>query len=508
MGGKGANIMSLTITNRTALLAIGILALTAAAGADDLALKVNANRGQVYLGESFILEITLSGSSQAAEPDLSRIKNCRIKPLGSQNISHYSITIVNGRPKKEGFFGRISSYEITPTAAGTLQVGPVSVSVEGRTLAAPGPVVTVTDIEKQDLVLISVTASHETVLIDEPFDVTLRVLIRQLPDKYANVEPLFTDNPPDLTIPYLSGEGLEGLTLPDIQRILQERLVADPNRPGLAINGLTLAADPFDFTSFFHGATGQPRKARFALNRRLTSQDGKAYIEYSLTLNFIPKDEGNYVFGPVVFKGSVPVEVSAQGQARGTPVFAVGPAGTVRVVPPPEEGRPTSFTGALGTNLAVTAALDTATANIGDPLKLTLTLSGQVRFDKMLPPKLSLQTNILERFSVYDNTVQTVKGNNQRQYLYTLRPTEAGSFDLPPIEVSFYDTKSRSYRTLATPPLPLVIKRGAEITATQIEGPTNLPPERKKEFNLAAEPPAPIRADPAGADPAALMGGS
>lgn len=499
--------MLYVITKPTILIAIGLMACAAAAGAEEeLALKVNVNRTQVYLGESFILEVAVTGSSQAAEPDLSRIENCRIKPLGSRNISNYSITIVNGRLMKEGFTGRLASYEITPTAAGALRVGPVSLTVEGRTLTQPGPTVDVTDIEKQDLVLISVTSSRETVLVDEPFDVTLRILIRRLPGKHENTEPLFIDNPPDLSAPYLSGEGLDGLTIPDLRRILQGRQVTDRNQPGLFINNITVASHPFDFESLFQGLAGESRKARFGLNRRIVRQDGNAYIEYSLGLTFTPKNEGNYVFGPVVFKGSVPVEVTERGEARGCPVFAVGPACTVRVVPPPEEGRPPSFTGAIGTNLAATASLDSAAANIGDPLKLTLALSGQIRFDKMLPPKLALQTNLVGRFDVYDNTVQTIKGTNQRHYVYTLRPTRAGSFELPPIEVSFYNTLSRSYQTVLSRPIPVVIKRGTEVTAGQLQGNTNRPGEKNQEIDLAAETPAPIRTGAEGSVPAPLLG--
>lgn len=487
------------------LSALGLLAGWAAA--DELALKVTANRNQIYLGESFILEVTVSGSSRPVAPDISRIGNCRIKLLGSRDISNYSISIINGRITKEGFAGRVVSYEITPNVAGALQAGPVSVSLDGQTLTEPGPAVAVTDIEKQDLVLISVAASRETALVDEPFEVTLRILVRRLSGNYANTEPLFPDNPPDLSAPYLSGEGLAGLITPDLQRILQERVISDRRQPGLAINNITLAPNPFDFDSLFKGMSGENRKARFALERRVTEQNGKAYIEYSIALTFTPKDEGNYVFGPVVFKGAIPVEVNEKGQSRGTPVFAVGPACTVRVVPPPEEGRPPSYTGALGTNLSATAMLDTSTGKIGDPLNLTLSLSGQVRFDKMLPPKLNLQTNIARHFTVYDDTVQTVKQDQQRrQYIYTLRPNHAGSFELPPIEISYYDTQARTYKTIATAPLPLVIQRGAEITASQLQGNTNRPTARKQDASLAAEKPAPIRTGPEGANSVSLFG--
>ena len=41
-------------------------------------------------------------------------------------------------------------------------------------------------------------------------------------------------------------------------------------------------------------------------------------------------------FAAAVFKGQILAAVSAAGQATGRRIFAVGPAATVRVVPPPE----------------------------------------------------------------------------------------------------------------------------------------------------------------------------
>lgn len=477
-----------------------LMFLPTTAAAQELKLQVEANRSQIYLGESFILQVIVSGSSQPALPNLSAIKNCTIKLLDSRDISNYSITIINGRLVKEGFSGRVVSYEITPTLAGQLTIGPVSVAVDGQQLSEPGPSVLVTDIEQQDRVIISVTSSQATVLVDEPFEITLKILIRRLAGAYADSDPIFIDQPPDLTVPYLAGEGLAGLASPDLRRILEDLLVAARNQPGLAINHLSLAPDLFDFDSFFREMAGQGRKAKFMLPRREAQQDHQLYFEYSLTVPFVPQDENNYVFGPVVFKGTVPTEISSQGQAKGMPIFAVGPACTVRVVPPPEEGRPLSFTGGLGTNLAATAALDVVEGKVGDPLKLTLALSGQIRFDKMLPPKLNLQTNITRHFTVYDDTVQTVKQDNQRKYIYILRPDHPGSFELPPIEIAYYDTQCRKYKTISTQPVPITIMRGAEVSAAQLIGNTNVWREAQPDSDAATMLPAPIRPVAGGAN--------
>ncbi|MFA5044212.1 MAG: BatD family protein [Kiritimatiellia bacterium] len=471
--------------------------------ADDVTINVEANRNQLYLGESFILQVNVSGTGEA-EPDLSQIKNSKVRSLGKQNISNFSISFVNGQMTRQGFSGLIVSYEITPLAAGAFQAGPVIVSVNGKSYTAQGPSLSVTDIAKQDLVKLAITSSSETALIDEPFEITLTVLIKRLAGRFADAEPIFPDKPPVLIVPWLNPSGIPGLNGPDIGQLLNKLLIQN-NRPGFAINDYTCQADPFDFSSFMAGGR---RRASFALDHRQSTQDGKDYAVYSLTLPYSARDEGNYVFGPVEFKGSVPVEADDTGKANGTAIFAAGPACTVRVIPPPELNRPACFSGAVGSNLAVKASLDATTCSVGDPLKFTLELTGRVRFDKMLPPKLALQTNLLAHFTIYDNTVQTVKQDGACRYIYTLRPKHAGAFQVPPVEVAYYDVKSRAYKTIATQMIPLAVKKGSEVTVSQIQGNTNRLQAAAGTEDDRTQPIAPARADAAGADSIPLLGAS
>lgn len=475
--------------------------------ADDVTLNVEANRNQLYLGESFILQVKIAGTFET-EPDLSRITNSRIRSLGRQKTSNVSISFDKGQITRQGFSGLIISYEITPLAAGQFQAGPVVITVNGRRLTAEGPSLTVTDIEKQDLVKLAITSSSETVLIDEPFDITLTVLIKRLAGKFADAEPIFPDTPPVLIIPWLQPVIIPGLNGPDLNQLLNKLLISN-RRPGFAINDYMRQPDPFDFSSFMSGGR---RQALFFLDRRRISQNGTDYLEYHLTLPYAPKDEGNYVFGPVEFKGSVPVamatpiETDDTGKVQGMAIFTVGPACTVRVIPPPELDRPACFSGGIGSNLAAKASLNATTCSVGDPIELTLELTGRVRFDKMLPPKLALQTNLLAHFTIYDNTVQTVKQDAACRYIYTLRPKHAGAFQVPPIEVAYYDVKSRGYKTIATQMIPLAVKRGSEVTASQILGNTNRLQTAARTDDDRTQPIAAARADAAGACSASLLG--
>ncbi len=488
-------------------LLLGLLAAPPPVHADEPSIEVSVNRDRIYLGESFILNVKIAGVDQRQAPEIPDLRRCGVKVLGSQDISNYSITIINGRMQRQGFSGRIFAFELTPEVAGTFNAGPVVVRAGGKILSAAIPEITVTGIARQDLVAISVTASRPAVLVDEPFDITLNVRIRRLTGPYAAAEPLFPAAPPVLTVPYLDAREIEGLKGPDVGALLRSKL-AKRNQPGLAINNFTVQNDPFDFGSFFNG--GDPfaqRPAAFVLDQQPVEDKGVAYLDYRMTVSYVPQQEGTHTFGPVVFKGQVPVTVNDQGQASGTEVFAVGPAVTVRVIPPPEEDRPESYVGAIGSNLTVQAALDAQTCNVGDPLTLTLTLTGPVSMGNVFPPRLSLQTNLLERFEIYDDSVKTVRQDAGRQFAYTIRPRQAASTELPPIAVSYYDVNVRAYRTAFTDPLPIKVRQSAEVTASQIIGNVTGPVVRStrlaSDVDLA---PAGLSLDPRGARTTALWG--
>lgn len=465
-------------------------------------LDVSVNRDRIYLGESFLLVVKVGGSTQPGEPDLFALKDCRIEALGAQNINQTFIHYMNGQVRREGFVGRTYTYKLTPARAGDFHAGPVTVVVDGVTLTRPGPTVTVTGITRQDLVSIAVLASRDAVLVDEPFDIKLVVRIRCLPGAYATVDPLLPSEPPNLNVPFLGLTDTDGLKAPDIRALLNTRVIGG-NQAGFAINDYTVQNNVFDFDAFFNNR--QPTAARFRLDRQDVDDHGHPCFEYSLTLSYSAQSEGAYTFGPVVFKGNVPTSVNGRGQAHSTEIFAVGPAAIVRVVPPPEENRPDSYIGAIGSNLTVTAALDAQTCNVGDPLKLTLTVAGAVQMQNIGPPKLGSQTNLVTQFEVYDDTVQTSRQSDSRAYTYTLRPRQAGAMELPPVEVSYYDVRDRHYRTVTTLPIPLKVRQAAEVTASQVIGGSTNAPARLRASETVLMQPAGMRLDPQATEPARLM---
>jgi len=495
---------------RAITLTLGLLALLpcrSACAEEEVRLHVNVNRNQIYVGESVILTVRVSGMDKPEQPDLSRIMNCDVRLLSSHSDSRYSITIINGKMKRTGFSGRVFTYEVTPSITGVFVAGPVRLRVDGRTISADGPSIQIAGLERQDRVLIDIAASRQSVLVDEPFEITLSIAIKRMKGRYAEHDPLDPLDPPTLNVPYLDTAPIQGLDCPDISKLLQEHLISRRDAAGFAINNYTVRSDPFgsmfDFDDFM-----RKDKAKFRFDRREVEKDGQSYFRYVLRITYTPREEGSHVFGPVVFKGKAVMGVDAGGHLFGKPVFAVGPACTVRVVPPPEEGRPPTFIGAIGTNLTVEAFLDTQTCNVGDPLTLTVAVSGSVSMNNIHPPNLSSQSHLTRDFRIYDDTVQTITKEGRKEYVYTLRPTKAGTLELPPIEVSYYDVHEQAYKTARTIPIPVRANEAVEIAESIIiDTVTNRAVERDRAGKADALSLAPLSMDPRGAEPASIMPG-
>ena len=492
------------MTIRIPVAAMLLLALSRAAYGDDPALNVAANRGQIYLGESVLLTVKVSGSEKL-EPDLSAIANCTVKLLGSHSDSRFSITIINGRMQRESFTGRIFSYELTPSAAGPFRAGPVRLNVDGRVISETGPAIEVSGVETQERVLITVSASRESVLVDEPFTITLAVAIRRLQGRFADADPMDPGDPPLLNVPFLENQPIQGLESPNVVEILQKHLLQRPDQPGFAVNKYTVRADPF-VSMFNFDDVARERPAGFQFDRRVVERGGQSYFEYSLALTYTPREEASHTFGPVLFKGKAAIGLDANGRMVGRPVFAVGPAFTVRVVPPPEQNRPPCFIGAIGTNLAVKASLDAQTCNVGDPLTLTLSVGGNISMDNLRPPALGEQPALTKEFKLYDDTVQTLKKDGGRQFTYTIRPRRSGTLEVPPIEVAFYDVSRSAYRVERTAPIPLRVNEAMTVVPdTVIADVTNRAANRAVSTERKAPPAAPMTMNPAGADQQSIL---
>jgi tetratricopeptide (TPR) repeat protein len=122
----------------------------------------------------------------------------------------------------------------------------------------------------------------------------------------------------------------------------------------------------------------------------------------------------------------------------------------VIAVDPPPQGRPVDYGGAVG-NLQVAARLDTAATRVGDPLMLTVRVSGTGNVKLFPRPAVGVSWASLvkgdERVKV-DTTASKIRG--AKEFDWVLTPKVAGELDLPPIRYSYFNPDSRRYEVAST----------------------------------------------------------
>lgn len=131
------------------------------------------------------------------------------------------------------------------------------------------------------------------------------------------------------------------------------------------------------------------------------------------------------------------------------------------VLPLPEAGRPSNFTGAVGQyTMEVSLNRNEVTADESVTLKITLKGSGNIKLAEFPEPEIP------NAFEVYDpktseNISITAAGMSGRKtYEYLLIPRYNGTYKIPEIRFSYFDTKAKRYKTLSSPEQEITVTGG------------------------------------------------
>lgn len=455
---------------RLIILCSALLALQASA---EVSVEALLSRRSIYSGESVNLTVEVNGADRNTSTPRFTMPDTKVSFLGSQSNSRSSISIINNRITREVFEGRTFVFELTPQKPGRVSTGPITVEVGGRTYTADPVSFDVAGIEKQNRVIVKVTASSTTVLVEEPFTITLSIAVRDLPERWADDnEPIHPQNMPHLAADFLelNRDANPALKGPDLNKLLSGLADSSGRQPSFSINNyqsrnMGFGNNPFD--SFFNGGDPfQPRPIRFRLPVARKTIDDNPYRVYSLSLDYAPNKEGQYTFGPVTFKGPVMTDVENR-RAMFKDVYTIGPAVTVRVVPPPEADRPECFIGSIGKSMKASATFDTTVCKVGDPLSLTLEVTGPVSLANMRTPILSLQPDLIKDFRIYDDSAKAETLAEGKRFTYRVRPTRAGTLEFPAVKLAYYNSAKHAYETISTAPIPIQARATTQIATVE-----------------------------------------
>ena len=142
----------------------------------------------------------------------------------------------------------------------------------------------------------------------------------------------------------------------------------------------------------------------------------------------------------------------------------------IYVKPLPDKGKPADFGGAVASNLSVTMTADKQTAQVGEPVNVTVEVNGTGNMRTLSPPKL----NGIDKFKFYEsgNSTDSYKNDyvisGRRKFQFVIVPQVEGQFTVPPVSISYFDPAKRTYRVAQSDAVPLRVNPGTNENGRKI----------------------------------------
>ena len=201
-----------------------------------------------------------------------------------------------------------------------------------------------------------------------------------------------------------------------------------------------------------------PEGSRLTMERGQISLGGTNAWRYTVKVPVKPEADGVKRLGPVVV--SIPTRTDFFGFVSRTFDLRSGTV-ELKVLAPPEKGRPKSYCGAISREFAATASLDTNVCTAGDPLLFSLDVSGATDQSMVHAPPVA-EAFRGSPFKLDAASLKTETLAASKRFSWRVRAVKAGTVEFPSVTVSYFDAKARAYRTVRTEPIPIQVKAGEQ----------------------------------------------
>lgn len=364
----------------------------------------------IDLRESAVLSIEVRNAKKLQAPVLPDVPGLRFVSSGQSQQS----TWVNG--KSDSF----TSYNFTiyPQQTGDFAIGPFEYKLDGETRTLQGRLKVVAGFGDasvpqswSEILFARLEPDRKSAYVQEPFGLTLSVYSRQ--------DVQITD-----------AINLQGMPETGLSDLKWQEL--EPSRE--VVNGAVFSV------------------RRFSARTRAVSS---GIFEFSpvATVQVVIPNQRNQQRDPFFSSFFDRVETR--------PVNLPAEKTAVEIKSLPEAGRPDRFSGAVGHFSFQTSAQPLETQP-GEPVTLTMTVSGDGNFDRVAAPVLPDSG----MFRLYGEPVRRQEDHAVR-FEQIISPRTADVTEIPAVEFTFFDTTSGQYRTIKSQPIPITVT-AASNTAAQV----------------------------------------
>ncbi len=428
----------------TAVLASlsALIFLSGICHAEDIRVVTNVESRDVYVGESFLMQVSVDGTDEAVLPDYSSLKGFTVEYVGGSNNSSQSISIINGKVQRTVKKGFVFTYRLTPKVAGRLVIPSLDVHVAGTVFKTNPVTISVKRPEESEDFKLHIKLSRDTCYTGEPVVLTVSWYLNRDVESFS------------FTAPVLENESFDFET-PEVK--------IDPSKKYFRVplgNGEVIA-----------------EKGRGTI-------DGAQYVTLTFNIALIPNQPGMFVIPEFIVACESGTGIrsrrdffddffsdSYSGSWRGSLKKYVVPSNTLSldVKALPEEGRPEGFAGHVG-EIKIEAIADPTEVNVGDPITLKIILQGPDYLGRLQLPSLSSQKGMSDDFKIPDERADGKIEGKKKIFTQTLRARYDNVTQIPPVRIAYFDTKKEKYLIAASDPIPLVVRETRVVTASDAEG--------------------------------------
>ncbi|MCX7994846.1 MAG: BatD family protein [candidate division WOR-3 bacterium] len=393
------------------VLAIGCLSVYAG----ELNFTASVDRTTVGLGETFTLNVSVSGEniSGVPSPKLPDLPDFNI--LGRSSSQSTSISFINGRMTQQTTITFI--YTLSPKKLGKFMIGPCRIDYQGK--------------------------AYET----QPIQIEV-------------VKGTTQPSPPSVTPPRATGSVQEGVML-----------IAVPGKREV-YQGEQINIEFYLYTQYelddigisklpsFNGFLSEPVYDADQLRYQKKVHEGKTYYAALIkTIALFPITTGSLTIEPMEIVATVIKPPKDFFDFFGTAqriTIASKPI-TINVLPLPEENKPENFTGGVG-RFTMSAKIDRDTSAQGEPVNLIVKISGTGNIKLIEKPLLPAIPNlkILEpevKLNL-DKSGGIIKGT--KEFRFPLIPQTNGEHVIPSFTISYFNPQTRIYEILKAEKLKFI----------------------------------------------------
>ncbi|MBU0910726.1 MAG: BatD family protein, partial [Proteobacteria bacterium] len=429
------------------LLSLQLLVAATLFAAADISVETVLDRQEASIGEPLSMQIQVNGADSAQPPDLSQLVDFTVQERGGQGNSSTSVTNINGKWERITNHAYFFNYTITPKRAGSLTIPAISVEVDGRTY---------------DTQPVTITASKP----EETDDLKLRI--------FLSTGKCYVGEPVTMTVTWFVGKDVNGFEF-------QLPVVDDPRFSAVPLDSKSAGAgqDEIKIPIGSEAVVATKGRGEFA---------GRDFLTVTFQYLLLPKEAGSFTL-PQATVACQTVSGFRQSSRRAPfngfgsfdnffgnsnqPVYRtlVVPSNTpeLTVLPLPEQDKPADFSGLVG-DYTIQADAVPQNVNIGDPVTLTITVSGPSARQAKLPDLARFLP--ASSFKIPEEIAAGDMEDNKKIFTQTIRVKDTSVTAIPPIALNYFDPAKKSYQLASTAPIPLTVHTARVVTATDAEGKT------------------------------------